>query len=66
MEDEMVYPVLTCCSSSHQVDSVFNVCLEVGNVDKVTKTILDANKLSPRAQSVVIIPPKSIKGKKYY
>ena len=60
--EESIYPVLTCCKSSHSIDSVFNVCLEVGDVDKLTKNILEANSQSPRAQASVIIPPNSIKG----
>lgn len=61
--DESVYPLLTCCRNSHQIDSVFNVCLEVSDVDTLTKNILAANSQYPRAQASVIIPPNSIKVK---
>ena len=59
---DSIYPVLTCCQASHHIDSVFNVCLEVGDVDAVTKNILAANSHLPRTQASIIIPPSSITG----
>jgi hypothetical protein len=64
-DSETVYPFLTCCSTEHKIDSVFNVCLEVVDVDKLINNIVAANSHSPRAQAAVIIPPKSIKGKSF-
>jgi len=64
-DSETVYPFLTCCSTEHKIDSVFNVCLEVVDVDKLINNIVAANSHSPRAQAAIIIPPKSIKGKSF-
>jgi hypothetical protein len=50
LDADELYPVLTCCHSAHSIDSVFNVCLEVGDVDDLVKNILKANSQLPRAQ----------------
>ena len=60
---DAIYPFLTCClTNQHKIDSVFNVCLEVSDVDMVVNNILANNAHSPRAQASVLVPPKYIKG----
>ena len=46
--DRNEFPFLTCCKSSkdHARDTVFNVCLEVGDVEKVTESVRKQGKTS--------------------
>ena len=55
------YPVLTCCSSkqNHRRNTVFNICLEVKNVEKATNRAIQ-NNIDYDVNSIVITPPTII------
>jgi len=54
------FPVSTCCAtrSCHQRDTVFNVCLEVGDVETVTERVRNTQKNGLR---MVLTEPKTVK-----
>ena len=58
---ETGYPILSCCSSkrNHRRDTVFNVCLEVKNVDASTEKAIEVNNNCGK-ENVVLIPPTTI------
>ena len=55
------YPVLTCCSSKqeHRRNTVFNICLEVKNVEKATNRAIQ-NNINFDEESTIITPPTTI------
>ena len=53
------YPSFTCCSSKkeHKRDSVFNICLEVKDVDAVTKRIIHYD---DEGEAAILIQPTNV------
>ena len=60
-QSDTSYPILSCCSSkrTHRRDTVFNVCLEVKNIDACIERILKIHSNYER-DNVVLMPPITI------
>ena len=60
-QSDTSYPILSCCSSkrNHRRDTVFNVCLEVKNIDACIERIIKTQSNYERDNSV-LIPPITI------